>query len=134
MKCMGCLIIALALAMGATSATAGAAGLSAAPSQGSPGGSVAVSAGGFSPGETVDVHFDSTDLPSARADSDGQLRATVTVPAAAAYGQRTISAAGETSHLVVTAGFYSQAIWTQLGRAANHNATNTLEAAMSPAT
>lgn len=65
----------------------------------SPGGQVGVTASGLTPGEKVQVvlHSDPVLLESVRADGDGEVHATVTIPEDAPLGDHHIEVLGETS-------------------------------------
>jgi hypothetical protein len=66
-----------------------------------PGGSITVHGEGFLAGETVDITLRSTPIPlgSFTADADGEVTATVTIPADAEPGTHTIVMYGLTSHV-----------------------------------
>ena len=66
------------------------------PDVGLPGTTVTVSGGGFAPGETVKIDFDTGELAEVTAE-EGRFSEAVTIPEGASSGQFNISAVGETS-------------------------------------
>ena len=122
---------------GATSFTInqGGATLSFNPAQAAPGTSVTATAGGFKPGESVQVTFNGSVVGSATADTNGSISVTFNVPALAA-GQYGVTATGQTSALTVNGSFTIAAGGTPVATAAATpaaTATATPNPAVAPA-
>jgi outer membrane protein assembly factor BamB len=99
---------------------------------GPPGSSVGFSGVGFTPGEQVNLTFDTVPVGSVTADAKGSVSGTVTVPTNAADRLWELSARGTGSNNVRSATFYVQTPWPQLGGAQTHVATNPYELTLAP--
>jgi outer membrane protein assembly factor BamB len=122
-------LLAPPAALGATAAT-----LSLAPDTGPPTSEVRVQGRGFAAREVVAVFFDGARVASGAANPRGKLTAQLVVPAAAVPGAHEVSARGESSGLVASAGFLVRTDWTQFHFDAARTGWNQFENVLSPGT
>src|SRR5579863_674869 len=89
---------------------------SAFPKSGSPNTSTAVSGKNFGAREAIAIVFDTTQLGTTTTDSTGAFPPTnITIPKTALPGNHTITATGQTTHLVAQATFLVSTDWSLFG-------------------
>jgi len=94
---------------------------------GPPTSSVTVQGGGFGPGETVAITFNSAPVGNAMTASTGSFSVQITVPASALPGSHIVQATGQSSGLSAQANFLVQTNWLMNGYNSRHTRFNPYE-------